>query len=284
MLLCHESLAAAAPRAGGAQHPSRAAAQGAFSLIEMLIVLVIISVLLSILFAAGSRFLASSKVRATEAVLQTLDASLTEYISQTGSIPPAFFDYVDPAKPAGATASDHAWFPIADATYEISGNPFTIDTVAWYLRQIQNVPTARKAIVGLASDKLRLLDVDGPGMFPLGQPEMQTVLDGWGNPIRYVHPACHGEIYGAFPAPGGASNAFVDTDKVLTVPRVAGQPATAAPYQMAIPQIRRSVAEGDADGGRAVSNRPYFYSAGPDGDPSTIDDNVYITRPQFPVQ
>ena len=39
--------------------------------------------------------------------------------------------------------------------------------------------------------------------------------------------------------------------------------------------------EADADGGRPVSGRPYFYSAGADGDPSTLDDNLYNVRPEF---
>ena len=36
----------------------------------------------------------------------------------------------------------------------------------------------------------------------------------------------------------------------------------------------------DSDGGITSGNRPYFYSAGPDGNPATLDDNVYIN----PVQ
>jgi len=35
----------------------------------------------------------------------------------------------------------------------------------------------------------------------------------------------------------------------------------------------------DSDGGLTSGNRPYFYSAGPDGDPSTLEDNVYSNAP-----
>jgi hypothetical protein len=32
-----------------------------------------------------------------------------------------------------------------------------------------------------------------------------------------------------------------------------------------------------------VGNVPYIYSAGKDGDPSTLDGNVYTTEPRRPV-
>jgi hypothetical protein len=38
----------------------------------------------------------------------------------------------------------------------------------------------------------------------------------------------------------------------------------------------------DGDGGKCVGGRPYFYSAGPDKDPSTIEDNVYLSVPPVP--
>jgi hypothetical protein len=55
-------------------------------------------------------------------------------------------------------------------------------------------------------------------------------------------------------------------------------PSPATGYYPA--EIRRDPAQKDADGG-LTTNRPYFYSAGPDGDPSTIEDNVYTVQPQI---
>jgi hypothetical protein len=43
---------------------------------------------------------------------------------------------------------------------------------------------------------------------------------------------------------------------------------------------------GQADEGLCPGNRPYFYSAGPDGDPGTRGDNIYLetARPTYPPE
>ena len=44
----------------------------------------------------------------------------------------------------------------------------------------------------------------------------------------------------------------------------------------------RTLPIGDSDGGQCPNGQPYFYSPGPDGDPSTLEDNVYSIRPNLP--
>jgi len=97
-----------------------------------------------------------------------------------------------------------------------------------------------------------------------------------------VHPAFKGFVFGPnYPATVTDPTAFVDTSLVL------GPPPPGKLY--GITRIRRNNVqtagatpsnEPDSDGGLTAASRPYFYSAGPDGDPSTVADNIYLTVPR----
>ena len=116
-------------------------------------------------------------------------------------------------------------------------------------------------------------------------------------PFRYVHPAFHGGLYDAtFNAAERRGNYAdpPDPNKPFDVRIVLTEiPQSALPIR----QIRRNSGEPtpneptgttapDSDGGYCPRNggQAYFYSAGPDGDPSSRSDNVYVesSRPTFP--
>jgi hypothetical protein len=151
-----------------------------------------------------------------------------------------------------------------------------VNSVGLFMLQCRSVPAAASALKQLDSKIVREYSPDPAGTTGAGsQPSLPTAFDGWGHPIRYVHPMTKGLVVGPqYPTAMTDPTMFVDTDKVL------GQQV--APRSYAMPQIRRNATppDADSDGGINPGTRPYFYSAGPDGDPSTVDDNVYLTVPR----
>ncbi len=241
--------------------------QPAFTLIELLIVIGIIAILVGIAITVGAKVLSSGKERLTLDALKVLDQSLAEYVASKGGNPPAT---VDDPRPGNTGATIYIQ-PVADATNMADG--VTINSVGLYVAQCRGLASVDAIFKGLDAKIFRLYDPDGTSAGWDNQPELLTVFDGWGNPIRYVHPAFQGLIYGPWPTLS-TPTASVPTSAVLGAP-----PANRA---YGIVDIRRNnQAGGDADGGRGPGGRPYFYSAGPDGDPSTIADNVYLNQPQI---
>ena len=138
-----------------------------------------------------------------------------------------------------------------------------------------------------------------------------VVTDAWGRPIRFVHPAFQGgagTYWDPKPADGGSPK-FVARPRILVGSPQAGQaPMTFdRSYQPFTPAfmlnsegrlepvprvdtqgrtIRGASPAGDCDEGRHPAGRPYFYSAGPDGNPGARALNVYVdgARPQFPAE
>lgn len=228
----------------------------AFTLIELLIVIGIIALLIVIGLAVGRQVTGRGKEAFTLDTIRTLDQVLADYMAAKDGLPPAWVP--------NPTDTDEL-LPVADAR---AGTEM-INSVGLFILQAEEVPTAKASLQGLDSRQIREfqpLDGTTPSN---DQPLLRTVFDGWGNPIRYVHPKFHG---------------IIDPALSLTDPSLLGPPPTGTSY--AFSQIRRlngdaAADENDADGGLCVGGRPYFYSAGPDGDPSTTDDNVYTTKPQF---
>ncbi|HZW07449.1 MAG TPA: hypothetical protein VFF65_10015, partial [Phycisphaerales bacterium] len=97
------------------------------------------------------------------------------------------------------------------------------------------------------------------------------VKDGWGRPIRFVHPAYHG-IYGIAPNP--ARTISLRQSNILTTPQITRD------WQV-ITGTGDPTFQGIGDGGMCASGRPYFYSPGADGNAATVDDNVYSVKPKF---
>lgn len=254
-----------------------------FTLVELLVTIGIIGLLVSIVLAVGVAVAGTGKQRATEQVLRSLDLVLESYVAETGGIPgptEPFPDGGDPTNPLQTVVQ-----PVADA--RLGTTDEMINSVGWFMLQCRNSPSAEAKLKGLDSRFVKEWDatVGTPSVPALDQPRIATVFDAWGNAIRYVHPAFDGLIHGpdysgGNVTPGGAASA-VRTEDVI------GPPPQNRVYGFtSIRRNNRKVgtqATGDSDGGMCQSETPYFYSAGPDGDPATVEDNVYTTRPIFPV-
>lgn len=250
----------------------------AFTLIELLIVIGIITLLIVIGLAVGARVAGEGKRSATEQVIRVLDQTLTEYTAATGGPVPKMYTAT-----IGSASYD---LPLIDARRDAAGN-YDLDadkpepSLARYLALAAEVPTINEAIQGLDARFVREVELVRSGSDVVRGRE---VLDGWGRPIRFVHPAFQGG-YGTFYGDSGAATSRAP----LTVKNVkSGGSASDITYRRSFrpydPASSSSGSVGDGDEGMCVGGRPYFYSAGEDGDPGTRADNVYSIKPQFPPE
>lgn len=277
------SPAHAGPRSAQASDNSRAARR-AFTLLELMVVIAIIVVLMTLVLSIGAAVTGSSRKANTENAIRVLDSLLTGYEADAGGPPSPFV--ADPR-------DSSRLFPVADARnmnlqddlptgqYTRAGNQM-INSAGLFILQVSETQGAQGALEGLDSAVLRTWTPHRADNLnnPAAIPEMPTLFDGWGNPLRYVHPA----FGGLHPEDRNQAGQSVQVTSIL-----GNAPAG---REFAITQIRRNnrntaqnpeSAEdfADSDGGRPRTGRPYFYSAGPSGDPSNTDDNVYSSRPYF---
>jgi prepilin-type N-terminal cleavage/methylation domain-containing protein len=228
----------------------------AFTLIELLVVIGIIVLLLGVAFTVGRSVTNSGRMRQTEQTLRVLDTALSEYVHSQETVPPAWV--VDPR----SANSPKSVIPVVDGRGRGgSSTEQLIDSVALFMLQCRGLPQIEAKFRDLDARLVREVALNVGN----GVERLTTVVDGWGRPIRYVHPAFGGLLH-----PPGQPDQFMAMTSLITLP---------AGHQYAVPEIRRG--SQDADGGLPQANRPYFYSAGPDGDPATVDDNVYMTKPRF---
>ncbi len=287
-------------------------AKHAFTLIELLIVLGIIGVLMTIAVTVGRVAGDSGKIKATRDLLGTLDQAYTAYVSARGGevSPPIVPD------PRLSKSPDHpppnvpnlVWIPVADARasllmsgsgHDAEWSDQVINSGGLVMWQMSAVPEAQKILQSIPTRFVKDWDPDKPdadnaaqNLGQNGQPRLPTVLDAWGRPIRFVHPSLDGTYFGD--PRSGTQNIRDFRGVVQVLPSLSlptGQTLDAT--TLLIPDIRRNNHpstggaqpnddRADSDGGICPGDRPYFYSAGPDGDPSTTNDNVYLRTPKFP--
>jgi prepilin-type N-terminal cleavage/methylation domain-containing protein len=249
-----------------------------FTLIELLVVVSIIGVLAAIVLVAGGRVLAGGKKTATQDVLRMLDTALEAYISSKDGLPASSMFIATDA--AGATlrlvpladARNGERLPDADpARAKVPGSEM-INSGGLFLLQANEVPSAKSHIEGIPQKFIKSVKILGNAS-AAGERLILTPVDSWGRPIRFVMPGFDGIVKAdASQEPG--SGASLDDARF---------PQRKTSQQWAVSSIRRNGKTGsglaDSDGGKCVGKRPYFYSCGEDGDPSTIEDNVYTTIP-----
>ena len=229
-----------------------------FTLIELLVVVLIIAVLVGIGLAVGARVVEGGKVSQTRDLLKTLDNVLNSYRTATDSLPSAAI--IDPRQDEGNPTGTIVYLPMADAWD--ADNDRMINSLGVFLAEARRVPDAAAVLDNIDPERYQEFRYTAgtPSTSPgATEPLLLTVLDAWGNPIRFVHPAFHGV------------RTLEDVDAIIG-------PAPMGSYYPE--EIRREPGQRDADGG-LTTGTPYFYSAGPDGDPSTIEDNVYTTEPKI---
>ncbi len=233
----------------------------AFTLLELLIVIGVIAILVGLALAIGRSVSGRGKEVRTQELIKVLDTTIADFTASAGGgLPPA--TVVDPRRTNPLVSGEPSVVqPVADAYASAGGSEGLLNSVGLYLTQCEARPSTRALVQGIDAKFMRELDPDGTQETWDLLPPLRTVFDGWDRPIRYVHPAWDGllEDNGApmpAPSPPSGKNWFAPN---LTLTRV-------SPH---------------ADGGLCRGGQPYFYSAGPDGDPSTTADNVYTTKPEI---
>lgn len=279
--------------------------RSAFTLVELLVVVGIIGVLVAIVIGVAASVAEGGRARATEGVLRALDQSLDIFVEQRGGIPDALIA-APPGRlvGGGALAGQAMYYPLVDGVVQTSGSGDFVhnQSVGIYLLDAEQIPEIQSIIAGLDTSLVRRTRLSPEAgeqntQSAIPQVELTTVLDAWGNPVRMVHPRFHGLIRGDGPyttvglLPSDDNPFLVHgelpgiANRVLPFRRIRRLAPTREEWAELTPaEIEQHFAGavGDSDGGLCPTPRPYFYSAGPDGDPATIDDNVYTTRPRFP--
>jgi len=291
-------------------HPSHTAripgARAAFTLVEILVVIAIIAVLVAITTLVGSAVVDTGKKRATQGVLQTLDSALAAYIDSKGDNPPALVPIPYASLPTALqgdySIDESAYYPAIDGRgrESTSGDLKEVNSVALFIESSKVVPSTQEIINSINPKYLRVYTADEEI-----QPQLLTAFDAWGNPIRYVHPKFDGIIEGERRSLGDAGRPvnIINPNKPFFV---AGALPMNPGRSVRMNFVRRNrlidadFGDGglnsggglnlggladfellpDSDGGLTTGNRPYFYSAGPDGNPATLEDNIYLAPPQ----
>ncbi len=289
--------------------PRQHAAKSAFTLLELLVVISIIALLTTIGLAVGFKVTQSGKVNATKNIIRSLDTILTTYMSEREAGPPAFASLRRSDLNNNQNRDEGFIVPMFDGRFEQrTANPYfdrdadpgQPSTAIFLMEARGNVPNCDAMIKGLDPRFVRLPSAERPvpiwGWAGTGgalvQSSMQSgssaliVLDAFGNPIRMGHPAFSGG-YGTW-YNGTAQG--TPTRQVLSMvpPNKPGVNFTAAnatrSFQPFAIGTRASRSISDSDEGTGIARRPYFYSAGPDGNPGTRGDNIYSDQPTFPAE
>jgi prepilin-type N-terminal cleavage/methylation domain-containing protein len=248
----------------------------AFTLVEILVVIAIIAILASIALVVGGRVTKGGEKSLTESTLHMLDTTLAAYLAEREAKFPSY--YIDPQNNV---------FAIADARGETAAIDAPAQpTIALYLLLAADAPSVQETLKGIDPKLIvrkPVQDVDGRFVRDKDNNPVEGLYinDAWGNPIRFVMPRYHGG-HGLFADATGNVQSGRPTLEVKMAALSFDQKFRRSYRPFPSSQLGKGV--GDADEGMCNGGRPYFYSAGPDGDPGTRDDNVYSVVPQFPLE
>ncbi|GJM18043.1 MAG: hypothetical protein DHS20C14_02560 [Phycisphaeraceae bacterium] len=259
--------------------------------------LAIMATLIAVTLAVGSSVVRGGKGARTRDAIRVLEQVLGDYSTGIDGMPePVLRLPADVAEYERDERNlvDIRHIPIADARWEARGGVM-LNSGGLFVAQ------ARQAGYGSGIEGLdaKLIAQYSPEPNPAtvseaeAHPSLATVMDGWNRPIRYVHPVWDGQIVSGMRAAGDAGSYVEvsnndegylydgtnrrqkwigDADKVL----IRRNRILESEFEMVAEEDR------DSDGGVCVNaERPYFYSAGADGDPATIEDNIYTQDPRF---
>jgi prepilin-type N-terminal cleavage/methylation domain-containing protein len=270
-----------------------------FTLIELLVVIGIIGIIAAMALLIASRVTEGGRADQTRNILKTLDQTLGIYAAERDArkFPSVYTD---------ETAQKNEW-PIIDARlnsagFDRTGSSASLPepTVQLFLLASGQSTSILSAVNGIegtfknsgAGGGGRLVQLENVVSPAFGNATLNVaaprVRDPWGNDIRYVHPRYHGG-YGDYYT---FSNSSWSQNSRSTLQLSVKQNGSAAaldfrrsahPFNPDSPPTSANPI-GDGDEGLCSGTRPYFYSPGPDHDPGTRDDNVYIEKPAFPKE
>lgn len=254
-----------------------------FSLIELLVVIGILVILIALSISVATGVNVSAQKRAAQDTIRVLDSSIESWTASTGQAAPK--DVIDPANP-------DARIPAVDGRLNDGSNGYTQATGDPWPSLLIFIQAISQE--GGSEDIIRSIDTTyrssasipfDSGGDPLREIETQSFLvkDPWGNPIRFVHPAFDGGFGDYWDGSSPATRDLLEVETSSASGTVLEFRRSWRPFN---PGSGLARATGDADEGICPGGgtRAYFYSAGPDGDPGTIADNVYSERPQFPAE
>lgn len=291
----------------------------AFTVIEMLVVLVIIGILAGIVITLAQKVSQGGKFSATRNVLEIADSLLTEYVTTKEAPPPQFVRTNQTQQNTNGSddmlSADTYVFPIIDGRYD--GRTFGGPTGGGGARFDKDLDpaqpsgalvlmamaaessTVQRELKGIDARFLKLRDVYAYGWKidpmtgdPMGQPvlrrlRVQVLVDAFGAPIRYVHPGFQGG-YGDFwdnAVPATVKHrVYLDVGLSVSGNNPPPPPGRFSRSYRPFGSNTPNNPVGDADEGLAIGGHGYFYSAGVDGDPGTRQDNVYSKEPSFPSE
>ncbi|MFG0260509.1 MAG: type II secretion system protein [Phycisphaerales bacterium JB041] len=268
-------------------HAASAGARGAFTLIELLIVIGIIAVLVALAVVVGSKVVEGGRSRATTDVIRVLDGTLGAWQLNARTPLPSVLEVKE-------DATRSRYLPIIDARRPSGNEDLTADaepSALYYsalVMQDQSVaPEFEQLDSAFVSAASAPREDSRTGRREQWAIPAVDVRDAWGRPMRFVHPEFHGG-YGQYWDGDGERMETRDA-MMVTVKNPQGREIEVEyrrsyrPFEADAPG-RKATWIGDADEGMAVGGRGYFYSAGEDGDPGTRINNVYSTEPRFPVE
>jgi prepilin-type N-terminal cleavage/methylation domain-containing protein len=295
---------------------SRKTRPRAFTIIEMLVVLVIIGILAGIVITVAQRVTQGGKHAASKNVLEVAENMVTEYITSTESpIPQVVFTKMTQMNTNGTDdqlSPDTYAFPIVDGRlqsrtfppgqgnnnpmYDKDRDPAQPSAALLMLAMASGSSTVEREFKSLDARFLQYRDifaygwrVDANGI-PTGQAvqrrlRLPVLVDAYGNPIRYVHPAYQGG-YGDFYNNAEPSIRTARNLMKVVLNKESGQPIISnwSRSYRPFPSTTPNTPVGDADEGLAIGASGYFYSAGLDADPGTRGDNVYTKQPSYPPE
>lgn len=260
-------------------HPSSPPVRGrrAFTLIELLVVLGIIAILITLSITVGRQVTRGGEDRVTRDMERVLDVTLSSWFGDKDSKFPSYLEVADTQ-----TGPEDKKAAIIDATRAGAG-VVTEPTLAMFLLEARETAsvdaTLKQQIDAKYFKDVPLRTTYGKTFWRGGRDTATTITDAWGRPFRFVHPVWQGG-YGGFVRAGSVISR-PDRD----VPNIDGQPlAYTRSYRIAAQVALSTDVLGTADEGLCPGNRPYFYSAGRDGDPGTREDNVYATPVSYPTE
>lgn len=256
---------------------SRRTVEAGFTLIEIMVVVAIIGILASIGLVVGRRVTESSRASLTRDLLRTMDQGLSAYgADRDGNAPSVYRD---------ANGNEA---PVLDG--RIGGDAAPTTESPPVENSLGLLLLATKQDAGLVGTIQRMdAKFVSNSTFPSQAPnfvqvKVPLVKDAWGNQIRFVHPKFHGG-FGVWNTPAGAAGPARPILQATV--KQAGGGSTMIELRRSFRPYTGSGAGdvGDADEGLCTGGRPYFYSPGPDKDPGTRSDNVYMDAPpQFPTE